>query len=229
MLESSLEFTRSNYNKLCYAWYYERCNQWLLWSSVAIYIFKKYPSEDFEINEYGIVSEKYNQLLIKVRENFSYYYGEYISAVLRDIPAVIVPLERIGRNPYLNQILNLTTIDSKSDEEFIYLSKGNSIARYFYSKLSFEEENFRRKSRCFLGEIGDYSDLLKGLKIIVLLRNGVIKLKEDVEEIKNFLKQKEIYINSWTNHIVICSLILYSINCPIRCIIMFYILNDIII
>lgn len=60
---------------------------------VAQYMFfKKYPSEDFEINEYGIVSEKYKQLLIKVRENFSYYYGEYISAILRDIPAVIVPL-----------------------------------------------------------------------------------------------------------------------------------------
>lgn len=161
--------------------YYEVVSQYMF--------FKKYPSEDFEINEYGIVSEKYKQLLIKVRENFSYYYGEYISAILRDIPAVIVPLERIARNPYLNQILNLTTIDSKNDEEFIYLSKGNSIARYFFTvNCLLKKKILGEKSRCFLGEIGDYSDLLKGLKIIVLLRNGEIKLKEDVEEIKNFFE-----------------------------------------
>lgn len=161
--------------------YYEVVSQYMF--------FKKYPSEDFEINEYGIVSEKYKQLLIKVRENFSYYYGEYISAILRDIPAVIVPLERIARNPYLNQILNLTTIDSKNDEEFIYLSKGNSIARYFFTvNYLLKKKILGEKSQYFLGEIGDYSDLLKGLKIIVLLRNGEIKLKEDVEEIKNFFE-----------------------------------------
>ena len=86
-----------------------------------------------------------------MRKNFSYYYGEYISAVLRDIPAVIVPLERIARNPYLNQILlNLSTIDSKNDEQYIDLSKGNSLARYFfYSKLSVGEKNFRRKKSMF--------------------------------------------------------------------------------
>lgn len=41
--------------------YYEVVSQYLF--------FKKYPSEEFEINEYGIVSEKYNDFLIKVREN----------------------------------------------------------------------------------------------------------------------------------------------------------------
>lgn len=161
--------------------YYEVVSQYLF--------FKEYPFEDFEINEYGIISEKYNQFLIKVRENFRYYYGEYISAVLRDIPAVIVPLERIVRNPYINQILNLSTIDSKNDEQFIYLSKGNSIARYFFTVNCLSKKKILgEKSRCFLREIGNYSDLLKGLKIIVLLRNGEIELKDDVEEIKNFFE-----------------------------------------
>ncbi|MFR6593553.1 hypothetical protein [Catenibacterium sp.] len=164
-----------------------------------------------------------------MRKNFSYYYGEYISAVLRDIPAVIVPLERIARNPYLNQILlNLSTIDSKNDEQYIDLSKGNSLARYFFTvNYLLEKRILGEKSQCFLKEIGEFNDLIKGLKIIILLRNGKIELKDDVEKIKDFLKQKEMYINFWTNHIVICSLTLYLINCPTRYIIMFYIMHDI--
>jgi len=139
-----------------------------------------------------VINEKYNQFLITVRKNFSYYYGEYISAVLRDIPAVIVPLERIARNPYLNQILlNLSTIDSKNDEQYIDLSKGNSLARYFFTvNYLLEKRILGEKSQCFLKEIGEFNDLIKGLKIIILLRNGKIELKDDVEKIKDFFETK---------------------------------------
>lgn len=161
--------------------YYEIVSQYLF--------FKKYPYEEFEINEYGIISEKYDEFKTKVKENFILYYGEYISAVLRDIPAVIVPLERIVRNPYLNQIFNLSIIDSKNDEEYVCLSQGNSVARYFFTvNCLLKKRALGEKSRCFLGEIGNFRDLLKGLKIIVLLRNGGIELKADVEEIKKFFE-----------------------------------------
>lgn len=170
--------------------YYEMVSQYLF--------FKEYPSEDFEINEYGIISEKYNELLTRVRENFNLYYGEYISAVLRDIPAVIVPLERIVRNPYLNQIFNLATIDSKNSEELIGLSRENSIARYFFTVNCLSERGILgEKSRCFLGEIGNYDDLLKGLKIIVLLRKGEIELKDDVKKIKNFFETEGNIYQFW--------------------------------
>ena len=121
-----------------------------------------------------------------------FHYGEYISAVLRDIPAVIVPLERIARNPYLNQILlNLSTIDSKNDEQYIDLSKGNSLARYFFTvNYLLEKRILGEKSQCFLKEIGEFNDLIKGLKIIILLRNGKIELKDDVEKIKDFFETK---------------------------------------
>lgn len=161
--------------------YYEIVSQYLF--------FKKYPCEDFKINEYGIVNEKYNEFSAKVKNDFNLYYGEYISAVLRDIPAVIVPLERIARNPYLNQIFNLTTISNEISEEFIGLSKGNSIARYFFTVNYLQKKGLLgKKSQCFLEEIGNYDDLLKGLKIIVLLRQGKIELKNDIEEIKNFFE-----------------------------------------
>lgn len=163
--------------------YYEVVSQYLF--------FKKYPSENFEINNCGIVSPKYDKLLAEVREKFSYYYGEYISAVLRDIPAVIVPLERIARNPYLNQIINLEKIDSKNDEEWICLSKGNSIARYFFTvNYLLKKGILGKKSQCFLTEVDENSCLLNGLKIITLLRNGEIELKDDVKKIKNFFEME---------------------------------------
>ena len=46
--------------------YYEMVSQYLF--------FKKYPSEDFEINKHGIINEKYKELLAKVRENFKITY-----------------------------------------------------------------------------------------------------------------------------------------------------------
>lgn len=161
--------------------YYEIISQYLF--------FKKYPFEDFEINDYGIINERYNEFLKEVKKNFNLYYGEYISAVLRDIPSVIIPLERIVRNPYLNQIFDLSIIYNSDDEELLNFSRGNSIARYFFTvNCLLKKSSLGEKTRCFLGEIGNYDDLLNGLKIIVFLRNGKIKLKDDVEKIKNFFE-----------------------------------------
>ena len=107
-------------------------------------------------------------------------------------------MERIVRNPYLNQIFNLATIDSKNSEELIGLSRENSIARYFFTVNCLSERGILgEKSRCFLGEIGNYDDLLKGLKIIVLLRKGEIELKDDVKKIKNFFETEGNIYQFW--------------------------------
>ena len=53
--------------------------------------FKKYPSLEVKIDENGISNLEYHEVLEEVTENFELYYGEFLSAILRDIPAVIVP------------------------------------------------------------------------------------------------------------------------------------------
>lgn len=163
---------------------------------VAQYLFfKKWPDEDIEINECGIVSEQYDDFFNEVKENFNLYYGEYISAVLRDIPAVIIPSERIGQNPYFKQIINEAMINSQSDTDFIHLSKGISIARYFFvTNLLNEKRLLGKKSQCFFGEIGDFNALLIGLKINVLFKSKKIQLKEDIEKIKKFFElERNVY------------------------------------
>ena len=143
---------------------------------------------EVKLDENGISNLEYHEVLEKVIENFEVYYGEFLSAVLRDIPAVIIPLQRMVQNPYLNQLFDLTDIN-RDDDEFISISSGNSVARYFFTVRKLLQCGFLgEKSQCFLGEIGNYEELLKGLKIIVLLRNGKIKLKEDVQKIKEYFE-----------------------------------------
>ena len=156
---------------------------------ISYYLFfKKYPSLEVRINENGISNLEYYEVLKEVTKNFELYYGEFLSAILRDIPAVIIPLQRIAQNPYLNQLFDLTDID-KDDDEFINISNGNSVAKYFFvTRKLLQCGLLGEKSQCFLGEIGSYELLLKGLKIIVLLRNGKIKLKEDVQNIKEYFE-----------------------------------------
>ncbi len=67
--------------------YYEIISQYLF--------FKKYPLVKIEVGERGIVNDDYKNFFDDVSKKFELYYGEFISAVLRDIPAIIIPLERI--------------------------------------------------------------------------------------------------------------------------------------
>ena len=123
--------------------YYEIVSQYLF--------FRKYPSLEVKIDEKGISNLEYHEVLEKVIENFEVYYGEFLSAVLRDIPAVIIPLQRMAQNPYLNQLFDLTDIN-RDDDEFISISSGNSVARYFFTVRKLLQCGFLgEKSQCFLG------------------------------------------------------------------------------
>lgn len=160
--------------------YYELISQYLF--------FKKYPFAEFEISESRIKNKEYDNILNNVTEKFDLYYGEFISAVLRDIPAVIVPVQRIAQNPYLYQLFDMIDIN-RVNEDFINISKGNSLARYFFTVNSLLETGLLdEKSRCFLNEIGNFHDLIKGLKLTVLLRKGKLRLKEDVQKIKEYFE-----------------------------------------
>lgn len=53
--------------------------------------FQKYPSLEVKIDKNGISNLEYHEVLEKVIKNFELCYGEFLSAILRDIPAVIDP------------------------------------------------------------------------------------------------------------------------------------------
>lgn len=164
--------------------FYEVISQYLL--------FKNYPNLDIKIGSSSIENMEYRELYKKVEENFEHYYGEFISAVLRDIPSVIIPLERIAENPYLNQLIDLSCLNKFENEELIKLSKGHSIGNYIFSMQNLQENRLlRKKSDLFLKELGDYDSLVKGLKISLLLNKGKLELKQDIRSIKEFFEDRK--------------------------------------
>lgn len=99
---------------------------------IANYLyFKKFSSDVFYVKEGKIVSDKFKELEQEIKSNFKLYYGEFISALLRDIPSVIVPVQRINENPYFQQF----AIDNSmkySNQEWLNIASGNSLARFFF-------------------------------------------------------------------------------------------------
>jgi len=152
-------------------------------------LFKKYPSLDVTFDENGINNKEYIVHREAVEKDFEYYYSEFVSAVLRDIPSIIIPLQRFAINPYVNQIFDMSTINNRKTEELLELSKEYSLASYFFSiNLLLEKKRLGEKSQCFLKEIGNYDNLILGLKLAVLLRQKKIELRGDIETIKKYFE-----------------------------------------
>ena len=163
--------------------YYENIAQYLF--------FKENPFETFEIENEDIKNINYKNFLKEIKNNFNKYYGDYISAILRDIPSFIIPAIRIAQNTYIKQLIDLKKIKYIDNEEFIKLSNGNSIAKYFFC-MTKNFNNFKSSSKfeVLKNELFYFDNLLDGLKVILLLRNGGISLRDDIEEIKNFFETK---------------------------------------
>lgn len=113
----------------------------------------------------------------------------------------MVPLQRFARNPFINQLFDISEFDKVVISE---LTVNHSLAKFFFAMDNLNRKGaLNDKEKCFLNELGGYNDLIKGLKIITLLKQHNIKLKDDVKLIENFLKVQKKYINFWINLTVI--------------------------
>lgn len=153
--------------------------------------FKRYSSLEIKFDESGISNLEYIEFKQNVIKDFSYYYGEFISAILRDLPSIIIPIQRIARNPYIKQIFDTDKIIDIDNEALLQLSKGHSIAGYFFSlQVLLQRGLLGEKSKCLIKEIGDDDSLMLGLKIIILLKQGRLELKDDVKSIRDYFESK---------------------------------------
>lgn len=168
--------------------YYNLISQYLF--------FKKEPTASIAFGKSSPKCSKYEAMLEKVKIDFDTYYGDFISAVLRDIPSIIIPIQRIAKNPYLNQLLDPTkAVTYPIDFNILDLADNNSIAKYFFSfEASRKDEYIDERSNAFIKEIGNYDDLILGLKLMVLLQKDSIELRKGIREIKEYFDNgKNIY------------------------------------
>ena len=161
------------------------------WTEViANYLFfKLYPEGYFDIKKGKIVCDEYIQLKRSIKKDFKKYYGEFISALLRDIPSVIIPIQRINENPYFNQLINENDFQLDNNE-WINMASGSSLARFFFfcEKNIFELKG--TKTEMLLEEMGDISGIVKGFKFIIGLQRGAISLKDDIKDIHEYFESK---------------------------------------
>lgn len=149
--------------------------------------FKTYPDDLFDIREGKIVSEKFIRLEQDIKNNFKLYYGEFISALLRDIPSVIVPIQRINENPYFQQFV----VDNSmkySDQEWLNMASGNSLARFFFFCYGIQSNLKGTKTELLIAEMGDLTSIVNGFKFIVGLRMGVNEVKADIRDIYEYFE-----------------------------------------
>ena len=170
----------------------EQINDWIEVIGIYMY-FKKYPEDPFEIKNGTIVSKKYYELINEIEKDLKKYYGEFISALLRDIPSVIIPIQRIQGNPYFQQFM-VENEFSYSNLEWIKMSSGNSLARFFFFCNEIQSNNVKSKIGLLVSEFGELINIVNGFKYIVGIRSGINELKDDIKDIyKYFENNKELY------------------------------------
>lgn len=130
-----------------------------------------------------LISPEYIKLVEQISCDFSLYYGDFISLVLRDIPSIYIPLQRMFKNPLLSQIVKIPGETQLSNEDINCIS--DSTARFF---LAYERQRTHiSKIDTFNGEIGDYSALIAFLK---QLKGGKLEYSPSLKSIDQFFNDR---------------------------------------
>ena len=154
------------------------------WSDlITLYRYFKEYSYDICLDEKGdILDQKYEDLKKEVCTDFRRSYGEFISALLRDIPSVIIPIQRIDENSYLKQFI--TSPVNHDYFELMRMAKGNSLASFFFYIAEQKRKNkLSERASMLIGELGELKKITDGFEWVLNLRNGRQELKEDIKDI----------------------------------------------
>lgn len=158
---------------------------------VSLYMYVK----EHEVQRFqDVAEERYAQYRENVKSNFFDYYSNFISAVLRDIPAVIVPLQRLSGNQYLKNMLEIELNEKLDDEDLLRKARTNSISSFFLIVEIMRKQGIEdKKINDFIKEIGDYTALKEGIQFNILIKdNGNFK-KDEINELKKMLDSGFIY------------------------------------
>jgi len=138
-----------------------------------------------------IIGDTYTSLCNDISDNFSRYYGDFISLVLRDIPGVIVPIQRIWQNPYLKQIINIPDYGYSPEIKELLQNTKDSIARFFLAYKHLQQNGFTdTKIDLFTCEFGNQSILFKALTQYQMVKTGVIQYAADAKKIYDYFEKK---------------------------------------
>lgn len=155
------------------------------------FLSKRYPNEEIDINTGNYKAQIYFEIRKDIENNFDSYYSEFISLIIRDIPGIITPLQRFWKNPYLNQIIknhNQLSACSTPSADSLKVAT-DSLAKFFISyDIRNNKGNQDSRINQFLTEMGDPAILLRAMKELQLLKNGMLDVTDDFKEIYTYFE-----------------------------------------
>lgn len=128
-------------------------------------IFKKDPNVKINFKNEEIVSPEFINFKKSIKADFQNYYGELITASIRDIASVVIPTQRFVNSEYLKTIYGKTNLsfNSEVDVDKLNIIKNNSLYKFFYlAKIinSSTIPNFNnRRIKTFIKEFSGTEDL----------------------------------------------------------------------
>lgn len=166
-------------------------------SMITLYfIFKEKSDVEVEFEDSKIVIDGLDERYYKVTSSFEEYYGDFISNILSDISAIIVPLQRFSSiAPFSNLFQNFQAIDYCRDSTTLEEINGirhNSVCKWLLT-LDFIRNAGISTSSAFNSLCKDivsidenWENLINGVKIFIRLKNETIPVTKEINLIKNY-------------------------------------------
>ncbi|MDD4849286.1 MAG: hypothetical protein PHO10_01150 [Gemmiger sp.] len=171
---------------------------------IALYmLFKKTPNIQLFEENGRLNTTAFQKMYENVHTEFNAFYGEFITHILSDLAAVIIPLRRFGE---LAQYSNLFTqeelfsYDSKTELSDINQITNNSVCRWILtldwllrdeSRMSGAGRNLKTLCADIVGLDGDWKQLVKGAKLFTLVKTGKMGTRAEIQVSREFFDSEE--------------------------------------
>ena len=171
----------------------------------SYFAFKNNVIEIKTVDKNKDIEEQIEFITSIVKNDFENYYSEFITRSLMDIGSVIVPALRFINSDYIGNIIeNNYTLPKDLDEvTSFYNIENNSMLEFFtfndlLSKNIFSSNLGSRRFTTFINELqgldGYSKDVYSSIRQLANIKNGKLKLKTEIEEIKVYFdKSNNIY------------------------------------
>lgn len=173
---------------------------------IALYqLFKAQPNVGITCIQGTPLSKSFDTMYQEVLSNFNRYYGEFITSLISDLAAIIIPLQRFGELAQFSNLFSeneLRYCDRQVTLEVINNVKYNSTCRWllFLDWLVHapEIDNFLlfNKSSLFndlVGLDGNWERLIKGVKLYIELKNGSLGKNKGIIELRTFFDRSNVF------------------------------------
>ena len=129
-----------------------------------------------------------------VRNEFVDYYGEFLSAVIRDIAAFVIPIQRFNCSSFIEQLAEKDEIKDLTISEINEI-KNSSFTKYmsFVNHLN-EKNTLDEKTKLLINELnifnGDLFKMFNCFNMIYRIKNNQAKYRDEVKEIQKYFNDK---------------------------------------